>query len=283
MNRILISISMLLLFASLALGQPAPVTMLCVSGDTVRLAWDANPEADLAGYKVFKGLASRTYGTPPVTIGKVTTYTFTGLPSGTYYFAVTAYNTAGQESEYSNEVSTPVPVLIVGPQGPIGPPGPTGPAGPTGAKGATGAAGPGGLPGPQGIPGPVGAKGDQGIAGVPGPQGLPGPIGPQGPPGPSGTSACVPPCITFVGVPSITTTTASIMWSTDPECSGKVLWGTTADLPKVTAANNLGTQDHFAVLAGMLSRTHYFYQVVSVCGPGTGVEIRSQIRSLNTK
>jgi len=70
----------------------------------VTLAWDANTESDLAGYKVYYGTASGVYGTP-ITIGTQTTYTVSSLPPGTYYFAVTAYNTSGLESGYSNEVS----------------------------------------------------------------------------------------------------------------------------------------------------------------------------------
>ncbi len=84
--------------------------------NSVTLSWDANTEADLAGYKVYYGTASRTYGAP-ITIGKVTTHTLSGLPSGMVYFAVTAYNTAGLESGFSNEVSksfgsTPAPLVI---------------------------------------------------------------------------------------------------------------------------------------------------------------------------
>ncbi len=73
----------------------------------VTLAWDANAEPDLAGYKVYFGTASRTYGTP-ITIGTTTTYTVTGLAPGTYYFSVTAWNGGGQESGYSNEVTATV-------------------------------------------------------------------------------------------------------------------------------------------------------------------------------
>lgn len=74
---------------------------------SVTLTWDANTEANLAGYKVYFGTASRTYSVP-ITIGKQTTYTVTGLTPGTYFFGVTAYNTSGLESGFSNEVSTSI-------------------------------------------------------------------------------------------------------------------------------------------------------------------------------
>lgn len=90
---------------------PAALLVLFVSapalaGD-VTLAWDANTEPDLAGYRIYFGPASRAYGAP-IVIGTQTTYTITGLPAGTYYFAVTAYNTAGLESGFSNEVSATI-------------------------------------------------------------------------------------------------------------------------------------------------------------------------------
>jgi fibronectin type 3 domain-containing protein len=71
------------------------------------LQWDSNDEADLAGYKVYVGTSSRIYG-PPITLGLVTTYTGSiQIPEDaktTYYFAVTAYDTSGLESNYSNEI-----------------------------------------------------------------------------------------------------------------------------------------------------------------------------------
>jgi hypothetical protein len=71
----------------------------------VTLAWDANTDTNLAGYKIYWGTASRTYGTPAV-LGKVTTYKVTGLPCGVnLFFAATAYDTSTppMESGYSNE------------------------------------------------------------------------------------------------------------------------------------------------------------------------------------
>ena len=75
----------------------------------VTLAWDPNSEGDLAGYKVHYGTASGSYSVH-IDVHNVTTYTVTGLSDGqTYYFAVTAYNTSGAESGYSNPVSYTVP------------------------------------------------------------------------------------------------------------------------------------------------------------------------------
>ena len=79
------------------------ITMPAIGAD-ITLAWDANLESDLAGYKVYYGTVSRSYGTI-ITIGTINTYTVTGLSPGTYYFSVTAYNTKGLESGFSNEVT----------------------------------------------------------------------------------------------------------------------------------------------------------------------------------
>lgn len=72
---------------------------------SVRLTWDPNPETDLAGYLVHRGIAP---GTRLETrdVGLVTTNDWTGLlPGVTNYFTVTAYNTAGLESDPSNEIA----------------------------------------------------------------------------------------------------------------------------------------------------------------------------------
>lgn len=76
---------------------------------SVTLAWDPNPEPDVAGYIVYFGNASRNY--PYQTnVGNVTTATVYGLQEGlTYFFAITATNTSGLESDFSNEVTNAVP------------------------------------------------------------------------------------------------------------------------------------------------------------------------------
>jgi hypothetical protein len=72
------------------------------------LTWTANGEPDLAGYKIYVGTTSGTYNFPasPLVIGKVTSYTVANLPNGqTYFIAMSAFDSAGNESPLSAEVS----------------------------------------------------------------------------------------------------------------------------------------------------------------------------------
>ena len=71
----------------------------------IGIRWDPNTEPDLAGYRVYYGTASGSYGSP-IDVGNVTSYTLTGLSAGQLYFiAVTAHDTSNNQSGYSNEVS----------------------------------------------------------------------------------------------------------------------------------------------------------------------------------
>jgi hypothetical protein len=83
------------------------LTLNAPSSSSVTLTWNPNTESDLAGYKVYRATSSGTYGAPIATIqGNTTRYIATGLQFGTtYFFVVTAYDIAGNESAYSNEVS----------------------------------------------------------------------------------------------------------------------------------------------------------------------------------
>jgi len=88
----------------------ALLVLLCESpafASDVHLAWDANSETTLSGYKLYYGTASRNYATV-INVANRTTYTVTALGPGTYYFAVTAYDTLGNESAFSNEVFTTI-------------------------------------------------------------------------------------------------------------------------------------------------------------------------------
>jgi hypothetical protein len=86
------------------------------SQSNVTLSWQAPTQnadgsalVDLKGYKVHYGAESKTYSdTIQVANAGITTYVVQNLAAGKYYFAVTAYNSAGQESSLSPEVSTQV-------------------------------------------------------------------------------------------------------------------------------------------------------------------------------
>ena len=87
--------------------ETVPVTMTLSSppsATTATLAWNAVTDPSLSGYNVKVGTTSGLYSRT-ITLGKVTSYTVDSLTTGTtYYFSVTAYNSAG-ESPPSNEVS----------------------------------------------------------------------------------------------------------------------------------------------------------------------------------
>jgi len=72
---------------------------------SVTLVWDRNPESDIAGYNVYYGRASGDYARL-VTVTKPTAM-IAVKGSRTLYFAVTAYDTSGLESELSEEVHWP--------------------------------------------------------------------------------------------------------------------------------------------------------------------------------
>ena len=85
--------------------------------DSASLSWDPIPSTTTGyGYKVYydNDASGPPYngtglneGDSPIDVGNTTNYTLSGLGSGTYYIAVTAYDTLGRESWYSNEVNNP--------------------------------------------------------------------------------------------------------------------------------------------------------------------------------
>ena len=81
----------------------------------VRLAWDANSESDLAGYRLHYGTSPGVYNQTR-DAGTDTSFEIWSLdPNTTYYFVVHAFDFAGNESPPSNAVSAR-PVVVVGPQ-----------------------------------------------------------------------------------------------------------------------------------------------------------------------
>jgi len=94
-----IFIIVLILLSFVVLNQNA-------HGASVTLAWDPNsPAENIVGYRLYYGTESRNYSfmidTTDETLKRIS-----GLEKGqNYYFAVTALNNEGQESNFSEEIS----------------------------------------------------------------------------------------------------------------------------------------------------------------------------------
>ena len=72
-----------------------------LAAGSANLIWDASPDANVAGYKIYYGAASGAY-TNSVSLGNVTTTTLNGLSNGaTYFFVATALSSTGIESDFS--------------------------------------------------------------------------------------------------------------------------------------------------------------------------------------
>ncbi len=81
---------------------------------SVIVSWSPNSESDLAGYRIYYGLQSSNYSKVE-NAGNTTSYSIGNLKAGqTYYFAVTAYDQSGNQSEYSTEV----PFKVIDTEGP---------------------------------------------------------------------------------------------------------------------------------------------------------------------
>ncbi len=100
---------------SIVLALVAVAPFLCASarGQSVTLAWDASTDPDVVGYNLYYGGATQTY-TNVVAVGSVTNATVSGLlPGAKYFFAATAIDSVGMESEFSNEISYQVPGELI--------------------------------------------------------------------------------------------------------------------------------------------------------------------------
>ncbi len=74
-----------------------------VMAASVHLAWDASASPNISGYKIYIGNSSGAYDRI-LSVGNLTSYTIPDLVEGTWYFAVTAFDTSGNESNFSNEI-----------------------------------------------------------------------------------------------------------------------------------------------------------------------------------
>ena len=97
MKRFLMCVLMMLMMASQCIGMPGSVTW--------EAYWDANTEADLAGYYFYWKADSQEFSNDRrVDCGLNTTLTLTGIVPDDVILTVTAYDTSGNESPFCDEI-----------------------------------------------------------------------------------------------------------------------------------------------------------------------------------
>ena len=103
---------MMLIVACTGGGDGGDSTPSTAATASVTFQWDPVADSDLAGYRVYQSTSSTSLGTrikdniPPST----TSYQAVNLTKGTtYYFVVKAFDTSGNESSASNQISKAFP------------------------------------------------------------------------------------------------------------------------------------------------------------------------------
>src|SRR2546422_487134 len=266
-----------------ALFVACVLTVLCslapavASAAQVTLAWDANTDPDLAGYKLYYGNSSGSYQSS-VDVGSVTSYTLPGLLDGQiYYFAATAYNLSLAESGFSNEVSKAIADVTLPTVSMTAP-----------ANGATVSG--------TAVTVSASASDNVGVAGVQfsldgvnlGAEDTVAPysvswnttlatsgthsltVVARDAAGNTATSAAVsvtvdntPPAISTVSASNISSAGALITWATDEASDSQVDYGLTTAYGNSTPLNSSLLTAHAVTLTGLLATTTYHYRVKS--------------------
>ena len=90
-------------------GTPPPAG----TTGSASLSWTASAEPDLNGYRVYYGTDSGIYiqgNAQGINVGNRTSFVVDGLNRGRrYFFAITAYDTRGNESAFSREQFKDIP------------------------------------------------------------------------------------------------------------------------------------------------------------------------------
>jgi hypothetical protein len=95
---------------TITVSQPAPTGTAALSWMAPTQNTDGSPVTNLAGYRVYHGTSASLLNESITLPGATnTSYTFTQLSSGTHYFAVAAYTSAGVESPMSAVGSKTIP------------------------------------------------------------------------------------------------------------------------------------------------------------------------------
>lgn len=92
--------------------------VLALGAVNIEFGWDANTEADLAGYRLYQSESSGEYvkgnfiaEIPAPTIS----YVLEDIAEGTHCWVLTAYDVSGNESGWSNEVTLTVDLTAPAP------------------------------------------------------------------------------------------------------------------------------------------------------------------------
>ena len=86
-----------------------------IASPSLTLGWNPSPGTNVAGYHLYYGGASGNYSNT-VDAGTNTMATVSNLTIGaTYYFAATAYDSDGLESDFSNEINYTIPTPSMAP------------------------------------------------------------------------------------------------------------------------------------------------------------------------
>lgn len=84
-------------------GLVSLILFFALSVGAITVLWDRNTETSVVGYKIYRGTAPRTYDFV-LDVGNEISGVVPIEPLVTNYFAVTAYDSSGLESDYSNEI-----------------------------------------------------------------------------------------------------------------------------------------------------------------------------------
>ena len=82
------------------------------------------------------------------------------------------------------------------------------------------------------------------------------------------SNAIVPPLISGVTAGTVTSSGATITWTTDKASNSQVAYGTTSSYGSLSALNSSLVTSHSVTLTGLASSTTYFYQVQSQAAQG---------------
>lgn len=112
LNKLVASfvLALLLLSGGASANGTASVQLALQVNHTVVLEWSASTSSDVTGYNVYRGTVSGGPYTEIVNDVNALDYNDTSVqPSTTYFYVVTAINSSGLESTYSNEASAAIP------------------------------------------------------------------------------------------------------------------------------------------------------------------------------